>query len=294
MLSSSLRLRAAAPRALLLRRAASTSGAAPLVLLEQDARRKVAVLTLNHPAKLNMLTVPMAEDFAKAIDALDYSSTNVLVVTGAGKAFSAGGDLDFLRKRAADTGMANSIKMRAFYQGFIGKLRTVPVPVIAAINGPAIGAGLAFALGADLRLAAKSARLGVTFVGLGLHPGMGSTFTLPKLVGPQVAARMLLTGETVTGTEAAAMGMVLEATEDGATLGRALELADRMAGQAPVAVRACTRSLRMQFDEGFDRALWREADAQSYSYSTADIREGISAVEAKRKPTFTQSENFKD
>ncbi|MCV5262530.1 enoyl-CoA hydratase-related protein, partial [Escherichia coli] len=89
---------------------------------------------------------------------------------GAGKAFSAGGDFDFLRARSRDSGMRNAVIMRGFYSRFL-RIRDVPVPVIAAINGAAIGAGLCFALGADMRLAARSARLGVTFVGLGLHPG---------------------------------------------------------------------------------------------------------------------------
>jgi enoyl-CoA hydratase len=198
-----------------------------------------------------------------------------------------------LETRARDTGMRNSVIMRRFYQRFLG-IRDVPVPVIGAINGPAIGAGLCFAMGMDMRLAAKSAKMGVTFVGLGLHPGMGATHFLPRIVGPQVAARMMLTGEVLSGEEAARVGLVLEAVDEAALMPKALDLAGKIAAQAPVAVRACVRSLRMAADEGLDRALWREADAQSYCYSGADLKEGVAAVAGKRKPMFTQHEQYKE
>lgn len=212
-------------------------------------------------------------------------------MTGAGKAFSSGGSLDFLRDRSNDTGSRNAAIMRDFYRRFL-QIRDLPVPVLAAINGPAIGAGLCFAMGADLRIAAKSARLGITFVGLGLHPGMGATHFLPRLVGPQLAARMCLTGETITGEEAARIGLVLEAVDDAEVLPKTMALATRIASQAPVAVRSCVRSLRMQAEEGLDRSLWREADAQSYCYSGADLKEGVEAVAAKRKAGFVQYEKY--
>jgi enoyl-CoA hydratase len=215
-----------------------------------------------------------------------------VVFTGAGKAFSAGGDFDFLRERGGDSGSRNAALMRRFYSLFLSTRDTIPVPTLAAINGPAVGAGLCFAAGMDLRLAAKSARLGVTFVGIGLHPGMGSTHFLPRLIGPQLAARMLLTGELVSGEEAARMGLVLEAVEDAEVVPRTLALAARIAAQAPVAVRACVRTLRMHGDAGLDAALWREADAQSYCYSGPDLAEGVAAVAAKRAPVWTQHEEY--
>lgn len=126
----------------------------------------------------------------------------------------------------------------------------------------------------------------------GLHPGMGATHFLPRLVGPQLAARMCLTGETITGEEAARIGLVLEAVDDAEVLPKTMALATRIASQAPVAVRSCVRSLRMQAEEGLDRSLWREADAQSYCYSGADLKEGVEAVAAKRKAGFVQYEKY--
>ena len=160
----------------------------------------------------------------------------------------------------------------------------------SAINGHAVGAGLCFALGCDIRIAAEKAKLGVTFVGLGLHPGMASTHFLPKIVGPQIASQMLLTGELISGTEAARRGLVLEAVaeEEGSnnTLARATALAEQIAQQGPISVQTCVRSLRMAQDEGLEKAVWREADAQAQCYASADLLEGVQAVGEKRKPEF--------
>ena len=276
-----------------LRAISSQSAAEPLVTTSTH-EGGVTVLTLNDPKRLNALTVDMGEAFQRALD-LDYSKTNALVITGSGRAFSAGGDLNFLQARSKDTPSRNAKIMRDFYERFaISLRRDVPVPVLAAINGPAIGAGLCLALAADLRIAARQAQLGITFVGIGLHPGMLATHYLPTLVGPQLAARLCLTGETVTGEEAARMGLVLEAVEGDQVLPRTLELAKKIASNAPIAVRTCTRTLRMAADEGMDRAAWREADAQAQCYAGADLAEGVAAIAAKRKPVWAQYEHYRE
>jgi enoyl-CoA hydratase/carnithine racemase len=252
----------------------------------------VALLTLTRPASLNALTVAMGDEFEAALRGLDYSAARAVVVTGAGRAFSAGGDLAFLRARAASTGSKNAAVMRAFYDRFACALRRCPVPTLAAINGHAVGAGLCLAVAADLRVAARSAKLSISFVGIGLHPGMGATYWLPQLVGPQQAARLCLTGEAVSGEEAARIGLVLEAVDDAEVLPRTLALARRIAAQAPVAVRGTARSLRLQADADLDAALAREADAQSYCYSGPDLLEGVEAVAAKRAPVWRQYESY--
>ena len=137
-------------------RSFSSLTAAPLVTSRLVG--SVSVLTLNDPSRLNALTFEMGAALGEAINAIDYSKTNAVVVTGAGKAFSAGGDLAFLNRRAEDTGSSNSVVMRRFYQAYL-RIRDLPVPVLAAINGPAIGAGLCFAVAADMRIAAKVSAL---------------------------------------------------------------------------------------------------------------------------------------
>jgi len=132
--------------------------------------------------------------------------------------------------------------------------------------------------------------MGITFVNLGLHPGMGSTFFLSSIVGPQVAARLCLTGDVIKGDEAVALGLALSSHETGADCVDAAEqLAGRIATAAPIAVRTTVKSLRsLQEVErgGLDRALMREADAQAQCYNTEDLIEGIRALEEKRSPSF--------
>eukprot|EP00962_Isochrysis_galbana_P007868 scaffold2133_cov135-Isochrysis_galbana.AAC.3 len=212
------------------------------VLVER--RGKVAVLRLNRPASLNAMTAEMGDAFAEAVGQLsaDTDEVGTVVVTGAGTAFSAGGDMSFLHARGRDSPWRNMQVMRRFYERFLC-VRKLPVPVIAAINGPAVGAGLCLALACDVRVASPAAKMGVTFVGLGLHPGMGCTHFLPQTVGPQVAARMMLTGEMVGGAQALREGLVAALEDDPEQA--AVALASRMAEQAPIAVRTCVRSLRM-------------------------------------------------
>lgn len=277
----------------------SSATSEPLVLVSDPSEAGVVQITLNAPSSLNALTIGMGEEMQAHVERLsmECDGFGAVVLTGKGRAFSAGGDLDFLRRRHRDSPSRNAAIMRQFYQRFLS-LRKLPVPVVAAINGPAIGAGLSLAMACDLRVAAASAKLGVTFVGLGLHPGMGVTHTLPHVVGQQTAARLLLTGEVVSGVEAARIGVVAEAVEgedDGAmAVARAHELAGRMAAQAPVAVRGTLRTLRNQVDAGFEQALWREADQQAQSYASMDISNGIEAVATKSRPAFTQRERYEE
>jgi enoyl-CoA hydratase/carnithine racemase len=235
-------LRGAAPRRAVAG-AAGPTGAEELVLSEVGADG-VALVTLNHAAKFNALTVACGERFARVVAALAADpAVRAVVLTGAGAAFSAGGDLEFLHARIGTDPVRNSEEMRRFYARFLS-LRALPVPTIAAINGPAIGAGCCVATACDLRIAAASARLGYTFATLGIHPGMAATHFLPQHLGMQQAARLLLTGEVITGTEAARIGLVLEAVPTEDVLPKALALARSIAKASPVAVRTCVKSLR--------------------------------------------------
>lgn len=252
----------------------------------EGARTGVVVLSLNRPDRLNALTVGMGAAFEAAVSSLaQEADLRAVVVTGEGRAFSAGGDLDFLQARADGAAQDNAEEMRAFYRRYLS-VRGLPVPVLAAVNGAAIGAGMCLALACDLRVCARDAKLGLTFVGLGLHPGMGATHILPTLAGHQVASRLLLTGDVIDGAEALRLGLVAESVETADVVPRTLDLARRMAAAGPVAVRSTVRSLRLLADEGLERALWREADAQAHCYSTADLRRGIEAVRTKSKAAF--------
>lgn len=247
----------------------------------------VAVLELNAPDKLNALTVEMGEAFSAAVDKVAaQKDVRAVVLTGAGRAFSAGGDLSFLLARANDRPDNNADEMRAFYARFLS-MRKLSAPIIAAVNGHAIGAGMCLALAADMRVVAEEAKLGVTFVGLGLHPGMGATHFLPKIVGPERAARWLCSGAVFPGAEASKWGIASDVVPAVDVRQTAEALALTIAKQSPVAVRSVTGTLRRADDADLARALAREADAQAQSYATADLREGIAALQEKRAPDFS-------
>jgi len=254
---------------------------------ENSVKTGVCTLILDAPDRLNALT----EDLGAALEihAKNLSQDpdiKAVILTGRGRAFSAGGDLAFLADRAADTPSANSARMRAFYQRYLS-IRAIGVPVIAAVNGAAIGAGACLAMACDLRVVASEAPIGFTFVGLGLHPGMAGTFTLPRVAGRELATSLLLTGEPITGREACERGLALDHAPAEQVLPRARAIARTIARKAPLAVRHTLATLRAAEDEGLARALQREADAQAQSYASEDLREGIAALREKRPPVFT-------
>lgn len=274
------------------RRALSSSAAKEephlLVSVSDDG---VATLTFNRPRARNAMTVAMGGEFERAVEDLaGRADVRAAVLTGRGAAFSAGGDLSFLLARADSTPAENAREMREFYGRFLS-VRRLPFPVVAAINGHAVGAGLCLALACDARVAASRAKLGLTFSELALHPGMGATHFLPRLVGPETAARMLLGSEMHSGEEARRVGLVSEVVPCAAgerdedvnarTLERATALAQKYASLSPVALRTITETLRNAGGEGLERALRREADAQAVCYSSAEYRAAVEAMQAR-------------
>ena len=182
----------------------------PAVHLEDDQEPGVKIMTLDRPDSLNVMTVEMGDAVQAAVSdlcSLGPDEFRALVLTGRGRAFSAGGDMRFLDDRKADNPTSNAQTMLGFYKRFLS-IRSLPVPIICCINGPAIGAGACFAMASDVRYMHAKAKIGFTFVGLGLHPGMGATHSLAAAAGPQVASRLLLSGDVLSGDDAAAAGLV--------------------------------------------------------------------------------------
>jgi enoyl-CoA hydratase len=175
--------------------------------------------------------------------------------------------------------------MGRFYRLYLS-VRDIPVPTLAAIHGPAIGAGLCVALGCDLRVAATGAKLGLNFTKLGIHPGMGATWTLPRLVGPARAAELLYTGRILTGEEAEHIGLVNRAVPKDDVLETTLAIAREIAASGPLAVRGTKQALARSLEHGLGDQLDFEAGQQALNYETTDLAEGIRAVREKRKPEF--------
>jgi enoyl-CoA hydratase len=266
--------------------------AAPLVQIERDGF--VAVATLNDPERLNAMTEAMGQALSAAVDALaEDDAVRVVVLTGAGRAFSAGGDLDLLEQMARDGNAAPGGETRRAHEAFMGRfyrlflrVRALPQPTLAAVNGPAIGAGCCVALACDLRLAAREAKLGLNFDRLGIHPGMAATWTLPRLVGPAHAAELLYTGRIVDGGEAERIGLVNRAVPRESLRDEALALARSIAESAPLAVRATKRSLASSPLATLDQQLDQEAREQALCYESADLIEGLAAARERRAPAF--------
>ena len=285
-----------------------SSSSSALVKLDM-ADEHVAKITLSDPAHLNALTVDMGEEFKAIVESVKQKAAvgqvRAVVLTGEGKAFSAGGDIHWLLERSESDPVSNEATMLAFYARFLS-IRSLPVPTIAAINGPAIGAGMGVAMACDSRIASPHAKVGFTFVGLGLHPGMGSTHFLPLVAGPAAAAKLLLSGRIVSGAVAsgAEYGAIVDCVEDMKNsnqksdaaveqptnqdvVAMAVARAREYAAAAPIAVQTAIATLRAKGDFGLQASLQREAAAQAICYASSDYREGVLAIIEKRKPVFT-------
>jgi enoyl-CoA hydratase len=248
----------------------------------------VVLVTLSDPDRRNVMTAEMGAALQAGLATLaGRDDVRVAVLTGAGSAFSAGGDLALLEDKStqAKLGRDQTASMRRFYEAFLSVTR-VPFPVLAAVNGHAVGAGACVALACDLAVVADTAKIGFNFVRLGIHPGMGGSWSLPRLVGPQRAAELLYTGRMVTGTEAVAYGMALEAVPAAQVLPRTLALAAEIAAAAPQPVRQLKASLAGAATRTLEQQLDVEASAQAENYRTEDIDEGLRAARGRRAPVF--------
>jgi enoyl-CoA hydratase len=245
----------------------------------------IATLTLNVPEKRNAMSEEMTEAFPAAVERVkQLSDARVVIVTGSGSAFCAGGDLDFLHTGEREV-TALRDKMTLFYPSFLCLL-DVNIPTIAAINGPAIGAGLCLALMCDMRVAAADAPLGMTFVRIGLHPGMLATALLSRAVTHTWAAELLYTGRIVTGAEGLHMGLVNRAVPPDRVFHEARALAEQVASNAPIALRYVKEGLRLAFQEVAEKASAWEGFAQPVTMATEDVQEGLRAVRERRPPSF--------
>ena len=250
----------------------------------------VVLVTLDLPDRRNMMSAAMTGSWGRVMSAVRADrGVRAVVVTGAGSAFCSGGDLSWIGgdpSQPAATVAELRARMLPFYRTWLA-VREIEVPTIAAVNGAAIGAGLALALACDLRYAASDARLGMPFTSLGMHPGMASTWLLPEVAGLAVARELLLTGRMVSGEAAERMGLVNRALPAGEVLDEALRVADEVAATAPLASRLTKRALAGGGPASFEAALEWEALAQPVTLASEDLQEGLRAQRERRPPRFT-------
>ncbi|MBN9062326.1 MAG: enoyl-CoA hydratase [Rhizobiales bacterium 65-9] len=256
-----------------------------------EAREGVVTITLNDPEQRNPISeLPMIEALLKAVQAADAeSSTRVIILTGAGTAFSSGGNV---KKMLSPGGLADPKPpmTRLNYKRGIQRLPlafdALEVPVIAAVNGPAIGAGCDLTLMCDIRIAAKSAKFAESFVKLGIVPGDGGAWLLPRVVGMSKACEMAFTGDMLSADEALACGLVSSVVEDGDLMDAARSLAARIAANPPHAVRMTKRLLKEGRAASLASLLEMSAAMQALSHTTADHAEAVHAFVEKRPPSF--------
>jgi 2-(1,2-epoxy-1,2-dihydrophenyl)acetyl-CoA isomerase len=255
--------------------------------IQIEARGPVSVITLNRPEALNALTTKVGQEFLAAVKEVQASGARAIVLTGAGRAFCAGGDLREMRS------MAQSGNVGAFFDEplqllneCILAIRRTPLPVIAAVNGAASGGGCNLALACDLVIAGESARFNQAFIKIGLVPDCGGSFILPRLIGWKRAAELMMTGDVVAANEALKMGMVNAVVPDAELMAQALAMADRLAQAPTAAIGRIKELLEASATNDYATQLELERKLQIQSGLTQDFKEGVGAFLEKRAAKF--------
>ncbi len=253
------------------------------ILVERDG--PITTLTLNRPKQLNALNQMVIRELNTAFDELGSDeSVRVIVLTGAGeRAFAAGADIGELAQLQSPAA-ARQLAIRSHHLArAMGDLRQ---PIIAAINGFALGGGLELALACDIRLASDSALVGLPEVTLGLLPGWGGTQRLARLAGPGIAKLLMMTGERVTAAEALRLGIVEQIVPQAELLHTARQLAGRLAGLPPLSIAAIKQAVNRGLNMALDDANMYEAGLFAELFATEDAQEGTRAFVEKRKPEW--------
>ena len=248
----------------------------------------VATITLNRPDKLNAFAGDMRERLVAALDCVaEDRDVRVLVITGAGKGFCSGGDVQHMVDlKAGDAGFDALAPLLDVGRAIVTRIAALRVPVIAAVNGVAAGAGCNLALACDVRLASSEARFGETFVKIGLHPDWGGTYALPRLVGLAAALDMCWTGDLMGADDALRMGLVQRVYAAAEFEANWREYAARLAAAPATSVRAAKQTLRASQYRTLDQCLTAEAEAQAGCWVSADSAEGLRAFVEKREARF--------
>lgn len=250
-----------------------------------DMDQGIALLRLQRPEALNAINHQMLAELSEAIDLLEGDKTvRVLVLTGEGKAFAAGADIARIQALSQQDAQAFCLQGQALFN----HLGDLPFPVIAAVNGYALGGGCELALACDIRLAADTARFGMPELGLGIIPGYGGTQRLPRMISTGQALYYLFTGDAIPAQEALRLGLVQGVFPSEILMEQALALAGRIAGKAPLALALAKRSVREGLDLPLNEGISLEAELYLQTFMSADRQEGMAAFLEKRRPQFQQ------
>jgi 2-(1,2-epoxy-1,2-dihydrophenyl)acetyl-CoA isomerase len=262
----------------------------PYETIDLRVENGVAEITLNRPERLNAWTTQFGDELREAIltDSADPDVRSVLI-TGAGRGFSSGADLKEMLEQRADGGEVPDVgeMLRKRYHPIIKGIRELPKPVVAAVNGPAVGIGCSLALACDLVWAAESAVFGLAFVNIGLVPDGGSTFLVPVAAGKARALEMALLGDPIPAQRALEWGLVNRVVPDSDLMDEARGLTGRLATGPTRSYAQSKRALNNSFLKIMDEQLDLEADIQAEMVTSSDFIEGVTAFVEKRDPRFT-------
>lgn len=248
----------------------------------------ITTITLNRPEKLNALAGHMRRDLAEALEAAGSDRTvHVVVITGVGRAFCSGGDVaamaDLIERQDAD----EFSRLLGSARRVVTAIRHMSKPVIASINGPAIGAGFNLALACDLRIASSNATFGQSFAKVGLHPDWGGTYFLPRLVTPNKACEMFFLGDSITAEEAQRLGLINFVVAPSELETETRKLAERLREAPAIAIAAAKQAVYMSHSAELEEMLRYETEAQMRCFDSDDGAEGVRAFLEKRTPKFT-------
>jgi enoyl-CoA hydratase len=249
-----------------------------------EVKDRIAVVTVNRPDKLNALNRRTLEELSKAFAAAAADgAVGAVILTGAGeKAFVAGADIGEIAGLDSQSGREFAL----FGQGVFRTIETFPKPVIAAVNGFALGGGCELAMACHIRLASENASFGQPEVNLGVIPGYGGTQRLARLVGRGLALELLLTGDRIAAPRAAQIGLVNAVVPSAELLGKAGEMARKMLAKAPLALRHCLEAVNTGLDMPLEEGCYLEATLFGLCCASEDMKEGTDAFLQKRKPDF--------
>ncbi|MCD8382204.1 MAG: enoyl-CoA hydratase-related protein [Clostridiales bacterium] len=258
--------------------------------IQYEVQGAVAVLTIDRPKALNALNSAVLEELDATVSAIDLGAVRCLVVTGSGeKSFVAGADIGEMSTLTRAEGEAFGKKGNDVFR----KIETLPIPVIAAVNGFALGGGNELAMSCDIRICSDNAVFGQPEVGLGITPGFGGTQRLARLVGPGMAKQLIYTARNIKADEALRIGLVNAVYPQEELMPAALKMAAGIAKNAPIAVRACKKAINEGLERGMDDALVLEEGLFGSCFETHDQVEGMgcfmSREKPKPKPVFTNS-----
>lgn len=247
----------------------------------------IATITLNSPEKLNSLSWKMMREITRACDEIERGGrARVIVFTGAGRAFCAGADLEDLQKTVSLKPVQREPGLKAWFK-LVWRIKNVELPTIAAVNGAALGGGMALALACDIRIAADDAKVGSVFVQRGASSAdMGMSWILPRVVGAGWAAELMFTGDIIDAAKGERIGLFNHVVPRDQLMQATMELAGKLAGGPPLGLKFTKRALNRAVWEGLQGQLEYESATQTLTFLSEDFQEGVKSFYEKRKPVF--------